>query len=177
MFNDPSGAQTRPEQLKQIRDGMFKDVLGKSNPGSFFNNDSYRPGGDKGFDYRGERGGAFYAIAGGWSFEGSAIDGFLAAYNNPNANGDWSFSFGRDKHGDMGYWSSFSFDPGNRGDGHVNLDGVGVGTRFVQTGSGGGSQGSGSNGIGGFGTLMLPGGNGGGGESESPLLRLRWCSA
>ena len=65
-----------------------------------------------------------YSDAGQW------LRGYQNAYNNPNANGDWSFSTGQNQHGDIGYWSSFSFDPGNRGDGHVNLDGVGVGTRF-----------------------------------------------
>lgn len=37
----------------------------------------------------------------------------------------------QDKNGNFGFWRPFTFDPGIKGDGHTNLAGVGVGTKFV----------------------------------------------
>jgi RHS repeat-associated protein len=39
-------------------------------------------------------------------------------------------SFGQNKRGEYGFWSSYIFNTGVKGDGKVNLDGIGVGTKW-----------------------------------------------
>ena len=92
-------------------------------------------------------GGGVRAVAGGYTFTGDAagqaFSALLYAITHPLDDGSWEFTVGQNKNGVIGYWQNYVFDPGIKGtgykDGYKNLEGVGVGTRFVRAEGGGNS--------------------------------------
>jgi RHS repeat-associated protein len=138
LFSDPTGA------LSQMDGGgnyhhSWTNILGDVGPwanggqgfGDFFNTNE---GGSNG---TGGGNGSATTVPGGYVLTGaSAQQAFSAlqnAYNNPNEDGEWSFTLENNKNGELGYWAPFSL---NNGD-DLNL--AGVGTRWTAVSQGPGT--------------------------------------
>ena len=138
MFNDPSGAKFVPDWIMRGSDWQFSQIdnaLSASNTAWL---DNFNHIGSSG----GSSGGTTEAIEGGYRFTGTDavafLHGFLNAYQNPSADGSWSFTVGRNKNGDIGYWQKYSgIDDGPK---NGNLNGVTIGATFVSTSGGGGDN-------------------------------------
>jgi RHS repeat-associated protein len=111
IFNDPSGAlmETGTGRMQKGSDGNYHvPWLNEMMDNSVFLpwNDASSGGG-----------GSASAVDGGYRFTGDAskavLQAILNAYNNPDADGNWSFAVGKNKRGYIGYWTSFTYSVDN----------------------------------------------------------------
>jgi RHS repeat-associated protein len=109
IFNDPTGAlmETGTGRMQRGNDGNYHVPW----LNELTDNSVFLPWNDA------SSGGGASAVNDGYRFTGDAskavLQAILNAYNNPDADGNWSFAVDKNKRGDIGYWTSYNFSVDN----------------------------------------------------------------